>query len=671
MGARLKVVAGKATGAVSETHVESAPAATVAAGSVRDYLSAQEGKSLLRFLTCGSVDDGKSTLIGRLLYDTMLIFEDQLAALERDSRKHGTTGEDIDFALLVDGLEAEREQGITIDVAYRFFATEKRKFIVADTPGHVQYTRNMATGASTADMAVVLVDARQGVVTQTRRHAFIASLLGIRQVALAVNKIDLAGFEKQAFEKVESDFRSFAEGLGFAGITAIPLSARFGDNVTRRSDNMPWYSGPTLLEHLETVEIGERAAALPLRFPVQYVSRPNADFRGFAGTVASGQVARGDRVVVAKSGKASTVRRIVTHSGDLDRAVEGQAVTLVLDDEVEVSRGNMLVAADARPDVADQFSASVVWFDERPLLPGRSYILRTLTDQASATVTELKHRIDVNTFTHEAAKALEMNEVGVVNISSQTPLAFDAYQDNRATGAFVLIDRLTNATAGAGMILHPLRRAFNVHWQPLDVDKTARAARLGQRPAVLWFTGLSGSGKSTVANLLEKKLHASGKLTYILDGDNIRHGLNRDLGFTDEDRVENIRRVAEVARLMADAGLIVLVSFISPFRAERRMARELLGEGEFIEVFVDTPFEECARRDPKGLYAKALKGEIRNFTGVDSPYEAPEQPELHLLTQGRTPEDLVEQIETFLANRDDDFFKSGWGIYAGGPDKFR
>jgi bifunctional enzyme CysN/CysC len=664
----MRVVAGEraeATDRIGKA-VEAAAgeAAAHAAAAVADlgvYLAAEENKSLLRFLTCGSVDDGKSTLIGRLLYDTKLIFEDQLAALERDSKKHGTAGDDIDFALLVDGLEAEREQGITIDVAYRFFATRKRKFIVADTPGHEQYTRNMATGASTADVAVVLVDARQGILTQTRRHSFIAALVGIGHVVLAVNKIDLVGFDEQTFAAIKADYEAFAKDLGFAEITAIPMSARFGDNVTRRSAKMPWYSGPTLLEHLESVEVEDKGER-PFRLPVQYVNRPNADFRGFAGTIASGEVARGDAVVVAKSGRQTRVRRIVTGDGELERAGEGQAVTLVLEDEVEVSRGNMLVAPEARPDVADQFSANIVWFDEQALLPGRSYILRTLTDQVSATVTELKHRIDVNSFAHEAAKALEMNEVGVVNIAAQSPIAFDAYQENRATGAFVLIDRLTNATAGAGMILHPLRRAFNVHWQPLDVNKAARAARLRQAPAVLWFTGLSGSGKSTVANLLEKKLHASGKLTYILDGDNIRHGLNRDLGFTDEDRVENIRRVAEVARLMVDAGLIVLVSFISPFRAERRMARELLGQGEFIEVFVDTPFEECARRDPKGLYAKALAGKIRNFTGVDSPYEPPEHPEIHLDTTGKSPEDLVEEIETYLADRDDAQFKSGWGI---------
>lgn len=631
---------------------------------IRDYLAAQEQKSLLRFLTCGSVDDGKSTLIGRLLYDTKLIFEDQLAALERDSRKHGTTGADIDFALLVDGLEAEREQGITIDVAYRFFATPKRKFIVADTPGHEQYTRNMATGASTADVAVVLVDARQGMLRQTRRHSIIASLLGIRRIVLAVNKIDLVGFDHRVFERIREDYLAFASGLGFDGIEAIPMSARFGDNVTRRSDAMAWYRGPTLLEHLETVPVGDALSERPFRFPVQYVNRPNLDFRGFAGTIASGSIAKGDEIVVAKSGRPSRVKRIVAHGGDLERAVEGQAVTLVLEDEIEVSRGNMLVAPGDRAHVADQFAANLVWFGETPMLPGRSYLLRTETDQANATVTGLKYRIDVNSFAHEASKSLEMNEVGICDISLQSPIVFDSFGENRTTGAFIVIDRMTNATVGAGMILHPLRRAANIHWQALDVDKAARASLKHQRSAVLWFTGLSGSGKSTIANLLEKKLHAAGRHTYLLDGDNVRHGLNRDLGFSEEDRVENIRRVAEVARLMADAGLIVLVSFISPFRAERRMARERMAEGEFIEIFVDTPFEECARRDPKGLYARALNGEIRNFTGLDSPYETPEKPEIHLSTLGKSPEEMVETIETWLRERDsaDQQYDAGAGI---------
>ncbi|MEQ8298255.1 MAG: sulfate adenylyltransferase subunit CysN [Nitratireductor sp.] len=640
------------------------PRAIEQGDGVRAYLAGQERKSLLRFLTCGSVDDGKSTLIGRLLFDARLIFEDQLAALENDSRRHGTAGDDIDFALLVDGLEAEREQGITIDVAYRFFATERRKFIVADTPGHEQYTRNMATGASTADLAIVLVDARAGIMRQTRRHTFIAALLGIRHIVLAVNKIDLVDFSKTAFDAIADDYAALTEELGFETVTALPISARYGDNVSAPSERLGWFGGPTLLDHLETVAIDPPAAARPFRFPVQYVVRPNLDFRGFAGTVASGSVAVGDEVVVAKSGRASTLARIVTRDGDLDSAREGQAVTLVLADEVEVSRGNMLVAPTARPHVADRFAANIVWFGESALVPGRSYLLRTETDEVPAHVSALKARVDINSFARQPAKTLAFNEVGVVEIATQAPVAFDPYGENRATGAFVLIDRMTNATVGAGMIAHPLRRADNIHWQGLDVDAGARAAIKGQKPAVLWFTGLSGSGKSTIANRLERKLHAAGRHTYILDGDNIRHGLNRDLGFSEADRVENIRRVAETAKLMADAGLIVLVSFISPFRAERAMARALMGEVAFAEIFVDTPLEDCAARDPKGLYAKARKGEILNFTGIGSPYEAPDAPDIHIRTQEERPDDAIAEIERWLAARDisGQHFGDGGGI---------
>jgi bifunctional enzyme CysN/CysC len=615
-------------------------------------LPAQDGKSLLRFLTCGSVDDGKSTLIGRLLFETQQIFDDQLATLERDSKRHGTTGGDLDFALLVDGLDAERQQGITIDVAYRFFSTRRRKFIVADTPGHEQYTRNMATGASTADLAIVLVDARRGILPQTRRHSFIASLLGIKNVILAVNKIDLVGFDRRVFEDIVAEYAGLADHLGVSSVVPIPVSARFGDNVTRHSGSTGWYSGPTLLGHLETVEVDEPMASKPLRFPVQYVSRPDPDFRGFAGTVASGSIRTGEEVIVAKSGKRSRVRRIVAHGGDLEAAIAGQAVTVVLADQLDVSRGDVLVSPRSRPEVADQFAGTIVWFDEQPFLPGRSYILRTETDTVTSTITDLKYRFDVNDLSHQAAKTLEMNEIGMCNLSTQAPVVFDAFAENRATGAFILIDRLSNRTAGAGMILHVLRRANNIHWQSLDIHKRERALIKHQRPAVFWFTGLSGSGKSTIANLFEKKLHVQGRHTYILDGDNVRHGLNRDLGFTDADRVENIRRVAEVARLMADAGLIVIVSFISPFRAERRMAREMMADGEFVEVFVDTPFEECARRDPKGLYRRAISGELKNFTGVDSPYERPEQAEITLETMGRSPDELVEILEEWLSRRD-------------------
>ena len=616
-----------------------------------EYLAAQEKKSLLRFLTCGSVDDGKSTLIGRLLYDTKLVFEDHLLALEKDSRKHGTTGEEIDLALLLDGLEAEREQGITIDVAYRFFTTERRKFIVADTPGHEQYTRNMATGASTSDVAVLLVDARHGIVTQTRRHSFIVSLLGIRHVIVAVNKIDLVGYDEKIFTQIRQAYQAFAGGFGFKTLTAIPISARYGDNVTARSERMPWYKGPTLLEHLETVDVEEDRASRPFRMAVQWVNRPNLDFRGFSGTIASGRVAPGDTLVVAKSGKASKVKRIVTYDGDLDQAAAGDAVTITLEDEIDISRGDLLAAANDRPEVADQFAAHLIWMHDEPLFPGRSYLLKCGAKTVTASVTDLKHKIDVNTFEHLAAKELRLNEVTFCNLSLSEPIAFDSYDSNRETGAFILIDRFTNATVGAGMISYGLRRATNVHWQAIDVSKESHAALKAQKPAVLWFTGLSGSGKSTIANIVEKKLHAMGRHTFILDGDNVRHGLNRDLGFTEADRVENIRRVGEVAKLFVDAGLIVLVSFISPFRAERRMARDLVGPGEFIEVYVDTPIEDCEARDVKGLYAKARAGKLKNFTGIDSPYEAPENPEIRLDTTAGTAEEMADRLIESLRER--------------------
>jgi bifunctional enzyme CysN/CysC len=621
------------------------------APDLKAFLAAQEKKSLLRFLTCGSVDDGKSTLIGRLLYDTKLLFEDHLAALEKDSKKFGTTGGDIDFALLVDGLEAEREQGITIDVAYRFFATDKRQFIVADTPGHEQYTRNMATGASNSELAVILIDARKGVLVQTRRHAYIASLLGIRHVVLAVNKIDLMGFSQDVFDGIVREFSAFAERLGFASIMPIPISARFGDNVIARSANMPWYTGPALLTHLETVDVESPLGEKPFRFPVQWVNRPNLDFRGFSGTVAGGRIRAGDTIAVAKSGRTSTVKRIVTMDGDLAEAAAGAAVTLVLADEVDISRGDVLCAPAARPDVSEQFAAHLLWMAEDELLPGRQYLLKLGSATVPVQVTALKHKIDVNTLDQHAAKTLQLNEVGYGNFSTSQPIAFDAYRDNRDMGGFILIDRFTNATVGAGMIDFGLRRATNVHWQALDVDKETRAEQKGQKPAVLWFTGLSGSGKSTIANLVEKALFVEGRHTYLLDGDNVRHGLNRDLGFTDADRVENIRRVGEAARLFVDAGLIVLVSFISPFRSERRMARELVGAGEFIEVFVDTPIEVCMQRDPKGLYVKAKAGEIKNFTGISSPYETPENAELRIETVNGEPETHAAAIVAYLRER--------------------
>ena len=606
--------------------------------------------SLLRFITCGSVDDGKSTLIGRLLYDSKLILEDQLVALEADSKKVGTQGENLDFALLVDGLSAEREQGITIDVAYRFFTTEKRKFIVADTPGHEQYTRNMVTGASTSDLAVILVDARKGVLIQTRRHAYLVSLMGIRHVVLAVNKMDLVDWSQETFDKLAADFQGFAEQIGLTNITAIPLSALTGDNVTAHSAIAPWYDGPALLPHLEAVEIDQdRRARQPFRMPVQWVNRPNAEFRGFSGMIAGGAVVLGDRIRVAPSGKLSTIARIITHDGDLQRAVAGQSVTLTLYDEIDCSRGDIIAAADNPPEAADQFETTIIWMTDDALLPGRSYWLKLGAKTVTATITDIKYKTNVNTFEHTAAKVLELNEIGICNVSLNQNVAFDPYEQNADLGGFILIDRASNATVGAGLIRFALRRAQNVHWQALDVTRDARAEIKHQKPAVLWFTGLSGAGKSTIANLVEKKLHALGRHTVLLDGDNVRHGLNRDLGFTDADRVENIRRVAEVAKLMADAGLIVLVSFISPFRAERRLARELMAPDEFFEVFVDTPLGAAEKRDVKGLYKKARAGHLKNFTGVDSPYEPPDAPEIHIDTTKVDAADAATLIVARLA----------------------
>lgn len=608
------------------------------------YLKQHEAKPLLRLITCGSVDDGKSTLIGRLLYDSKRLFDDQLAALESDSRRHGTQGAGIDYALLLDGLAAEREQGITIDVAYRYFDTDRRKYIVADCPGHEQYTRNMATGASTAQVAVVLVDARKGLLTQTRRHSYIVSLLGIGQVVLAVNKMDLAGFDQGVFERIAGDYRALAAQLGIAQVQCIPLSALEGDNLSSRSPNTPWYAGPSLLEYLDTLQLDSTDAAGGLRLPVQYVNRPHQHFRGFAGTIAAGQVRPGDAVVVLPSARRSTVASVRDANGPVPVAGAGQAVTLTLDDEIDISRGDVIAAAGDPPEVSDQFAAHVLWMDDAPLLPGRPYWLQIGTRTVSASISEIKHRIDVNTQEAMAAKRLALNEVGVCNLSLDEPIAFEPYARNRTLGGFILIDRQTNATVGAGTLDFALRRAGNVHWQHLDVDRAARARIKGQTPRVLWFTGLSGAGKSTIANLVDKRLHALGYHTFILDGDNVRHGLNRDLGFTDADRVENIRRVVEVARLMTDAGLIVLVSFISPFRAERQMARERFAPGEFIEVFVDVPLAVAEARDVKGLYAKARAGQIPNFTGIDSPYEAPQAPELHLLAAQESTEQLVARV---------------------------
>ena len=608
-------------------------------------------KGLLRILTCGSVDDGKSTLIGRLLFETSRVFDDELAALESASRRYGTVADGLDFALLLDGLEAEREQGITIDVAYRFFETERRRFIVADAPGHEQYTRNMATGASNADLAVLLVDAQKGLTAQTCRHGYIVSLLGIRCVVLAVNKMDLIHHDRAMFDAIAAQFHDFISELGFVSHVAIPLSARFGENITARSPATPWYAGPTLLEHLEGIEVNEAGACQAFRFPVQLVSRPDSSFRGYAGTIAGGTARAGDPVVVARTGETARIARIVTREGDLEEAPSPAAVTLTLDRELDVSRGDLLVAPAERPAFADQIAAHLIWMSNDPLLPGRTYLLKAATRTVGAVVSEIKHRIDIETFQPLAAKALSLNEIGFCNFSLAEPIAFDAYAENRTTGSFILIDRFSNATVAAGMFRFALRRAANLHWQALDVNKQSRAEAKSQQPCLLWFTGLSGAGKSTIANLVERKLHAMGRHTYLLDGDNVRHGLNRDLGFTEADRVENVRRVAETAKLFVDAGLIVLVSLISPFRSERAMARELVERQEFIEVFVDTPLPVAESRDPKGLYRKARSGQLKNFTGIDSPYEAPLDPEIRLDTTATRPEELADRIVHFLIDQ--------------------
>ncbi|MGP8026305.1 MAG: sulfate adenylyltransferase subunit CysN, partial [Acidocella sp.] len=609
------------------------------------YLEKHQHKSLLRFITCGSVDDGKSTLIGRLLYDSKMIFEDQLAALEADSKKVGTQGQNIDFALLVDGLAAEREQGITIDVAYRFFATEKRKFIVADTPGHEQYTRNMITGASTADLAVILIDARKGVLTQTRRHSYLAHLIGIRNIVLAVNKMDLIGYDQAKYEAIVADYRKFAESIGIKSFIPMPISGFMGDNITTKSANTPWYQGPTLMAHLEAVELDVTAdQAKPFRLPVQWVNRPNLDFRGFSGQIASGVVKPGDLIRVLPSGKTSSVTRIVTLDGDLPQAVAGQSITLCFADEIDCSRGDVITLADAPVQVADQFEATVVWMADEAMAPGRSYWLKLGTQTVSVNIHAPKYQVNVNTLEHMAAKTLELNAIGVANVATDRPIPFEAYEANRTLGGFIIIDKMTNATVGAGMIHFALRRSQNVHWQALDISREVHAKLKNQKPAVLWFTGLSGAGKSTIANLVEKKLVRMNRHTFLLDGDNVRHGLNKDLGFTQADRIENIRRVGEVARLMTDAGLVVLTAFISPFRSEREMVRQMMQPGEFVEIFIDTKLEEAERRDVKGLYKKARSGELKNFTGIDSPYEPPETPEIHIDTSKITPEQAADMI---------------------------
>ena len=618
------------------------------AQDIKAYLEVQERKSFLRVFTCGSVDDGKSTLIGRLLYDSKLIYEDQMAAIERDSKASGTTGEKPDLALLVDGLAAEREQGITIDVAYRFFSTNKRKFIIADTPGHVQYTRNMATGASTADVAILLIDARYGVMEQTRRHAFIANLLGIPQVVVAVNKMDLVDFDQGKFNEIDVAFREFAKNLNFKDIMTIPVSALDGDNVTTKSDIAPWYKGPSLLAFLEEIEVDRQNLETPFRLPVQWVNRPNLDFRGFSGTIASGTISKGDEIMAMPSGKRSKVKDIVLYKESLDHARMDQAVTITLEDEIDISRGDMICTPDQPNEVADQFQAHLIWMDDTQLFPGRQYIIRTANMSVAGSVTSLKHRIDVADFSEAAAKTLELNEIGVVTLSLTKPIPFDPYLNNRTTGAFVVVDRMTNRTVGAGTIDFALRRSKNIVRQDFTVDHTARAEQKGQKPATLWFTGLSGSGKSTIANHVDQLLFERGHHTYTLDGDNIRHGLNRDLGFTKEDRVENIRRIGEVSRLMNNAGLIVMCSFISPYRAERQMVRSKAGDGVFIEIFVDTPLSVAEKRDVKGLYKRARAGEIKNFTGIDSEYQPPESPEIHIKTVETSAEDAAEKIVDYL-----------------------
>ena len=627
------------------------------ATDIHAYLRAQENKSYLRFITCGSVDDGKSTLIGRLLYDSKLIYEDQLASIEKDSKKSGTQGDKIDLALLVDGLAAEREQGITIDVAYRFFSTDKRKFIVADTPGHVQYTRNMATGASTADVAVLLIDARYGVQEQTRRHAFIASIVGIKHVVVAVNKMDIIDFDQRKYNEIDADFREFAKDLGFAEITCIPMSALDGDNVINASERSDWYNGPTLLGYLETVDVDAVSLDSPFRLPVQWVNRPNLDFRGFSGTVASGTVSVGDEIIVIPSGKRSKVKEIVTYDGNRDIARQDMAITLTLEDEIDISRGDIICKTDAPAEQADQFQAHIIWMSENRLFPGRQYLIKTANKTIPASISKLKHRIDINDFSEVAANTLELNEIGIATISTTAPIGFDPYNDNRTTGAFVIIDKQTNATLGAGMLDFSLRRAKNVVWQDLDVSKAARAAQKNQKPALLWFTGLSGSGKSTIANLVDKRLMDMGRHSYTLDGDNVRHGLNRDLNFSKADRIENIRRIGEVCKLMVDSGLITMASFISPYRAERRLARDLLEDGEFIEVFVNTPLAVAEKRDVKGLYARARAGEIKNFTGIDSEYQAPENPEIEIDTTSMTAEEAADLIVNYMTERG--FFNAG------------